>query len=124
MATIDITVSIDESLVVSALQSAPDGIRYWASRIDPLGTDTSAVHGWFADYALAGTGSHIRVIETRGDDDKPKAHRLTRHKIMRGLATMARVSPRQFGLLVMGNGDAVTGDVLVQCTLFGEVKYG
>lgn len=45
--------------------------------------------------------------------------------LARGLQTMARVAPGQFGrLLDPYKWDATTGDVLIQCALFGEVRYG
>ncbi len=41
----------------------------------------------------------------------------------RGLEIMARTLPHHFRDLVADTGDAYTGNLLVQCVAFGEVRY-
>lgn len=45
-------------------------------------------------------------------------------KMVNGLKIMATLYPRHFKDFVNENEDAVTGDVFLQCCLFGEIKYG
>ena len=45
-------------------------------------------------------------------------------KIKSGLKIMAEKYPRHFGNWLSEDDDAITGDVFLQCCLFGEVKYG
>lgn len=42
----------------------------------------------------------------------------------RGLQVMAEKYPRHFGNLISDNDDAETGDVLLQCSVLGEIVYG
>ena len=44
--------------------------------------------------------------------------------IEKGLKVFAEKSPYQFGEWLLDNDDSITGDVFLQCCLFGEVKYG
>lgn len=53
-----------------------------------------------------------------------KQHRLDRRAIERGLEVMAEKYLRHWGDFVSDNDDADTGDVFLQCCLFGEVIYG
>lgn len=50
--------------------------------------------------------------------------RLDRCAIQHGLTVMREKAPRHFADFINENDDAVTGDVFLQCCLFGEVVYG
>jgi hypothetical protein len=41
-----------------------------------------------------------------------------------GLQVLATKYPHHFADIVVDNSDCTTGDVLVQCALFGEIVYG
>jgi hypothetical protein len=41
-----------------------------------------------------------------------------------GLRVMHKVAPKHFADAIGGNDDAMTGDVFLQCCVFGEVRYG
>ena len=41
-----------------------------------------------------------------------------------GLKIMAEKYPKHFGDFIADNDDAITGDVFLQCCLFGEMIYG
>ena len=45
-------------------------------------------------------------------------------EILRGLEVMADKYPNHFGDAIAGNDDATTGDVFLQCCVFGDVLYG
>lgn len=67
-------------------------------------------------------GGSITVLDT----DTKGSRKLTLDKIQRGIRVIANRYPRHLGA-VLGNQamqDAETGDVLIQCALFGEVRYG
>jgi len=49
---------------------------------------------------------------------------LTRQKIMAGLMKLQQDYPKHFDDLVQGQHDAITGNVLQQVILLGDVEYG
>ncbi len=58
------------------------------------------------------------------DIETQKEHRLDKAAIQKGLKAMQEKCPRHWGDFLSGNDDATTGDVFLQCCLFGEVVYG
>lgn len=53
-----------------------------------------------------------------------EVYALNIERIKEGLELMAKKNPYQFGLLLNDEGDAVTGDVLLQYCLFGIEVFG
>jgi hypothetical protein len=53
-----------------------------------------------------------------------KQYSLDQGTIQKGLQIMAEKYPEHFADFVAENADADTGDVFLQCCLFGEVVYG
>lgn len=51
-------------------------------------------------------------------------HKITIEDIRKGLEIMRDNYPRHFADLVEENDDLITGDVWLQCAVFGEVIYG
>lgn len=49
---------------------------------------------------------------------------LDRKALQKGLRVMASKFPRHFGDFISENDDATTGDVFLQCALYGDVIYG
>jgi hypothetical protein len=72
-------------------------------------------------------GGSVIVIDME-HEPKPKEHILDRAALKRGLRVMATLKPGEgghhFGDFMAGNGDEITGDVFIQCCLFGEIVYG
>ncbi len=64
------------------------------------------------------------VIFTVTEEDDGKEYRLDREALERGLRIMAEKYPRHWTNFVQENDDAETGDVYLQCCLFGEIVYG
>jgi hypothetical protein len=60
--------------------------------------------------------------EESGDDVKKV--KLDLEACERGLQVMAEKYPRHFSNMLQDNDDAETGDVFLQCCLFGELVYG
>ena len=60
-----------------------------------------------------------------GDKEEPgKTYRLDKAALHKGIQIMAEKFPRHFADVVNENDDADTGDVYLQCCLFGDVIYG
>jgi hypothetical protein len=136
---LEITLEKVSNLLCSGMEG---GINYWAVIGDYVapekvwhgkGDDDTFPH---IDYPLSEGGSitvwehgeeldpDFEESEDGDETDNMPQHRLDLAAIERGLAVMARVNPYQFGLFMNESGDAITGDVFVQCCLFGEEKYG
>lgn len=76
------------------------------------------------DYPINPGGS-LTISSIKGDELRgAKQWKLTRIELREGLRVMAAKAPRHFADMLLGNGDAITGDVFLQCCLFGEVVYG
>ncbi len=57
-------------------------------------------------------------------DGETETYTLTREKLIAGLQVMASKYPRHFADVLNENDDASTGDVFLQCCLFGEIIFG
>lgn len=55
---------------------------------------------------------------------KPTVKRLDLDSIREGVKIMARDYPLHFSNMFNESGDAETGDVLLQCCVFGKIVYG
>lgn len=71
-------------------------------------------------------GCKICILDKESAEigEKLEAYFLDREKLMNGLQVMAKKYPRHFADLVNENDDAITGDVYLQCCLFGSCIYG
>lgn len=109
---ISVTLDFDEERVADLLIPAfESGIGYWC-RIDRHAKPLAIVLGE-ASALLAEVESLTR-----------RSYTLDRKAIIDGLTTFPKVAPRHFAQWMKGNEDAETGDVFLQCCLFGEVRYG
>lgn len=66
----------------------------------------------------------IITTEAAGADGDKTEYRLDRAALARGINVMALKYPRHFANVTTENADAETGDVFLQCCLFGEIVYG
>jgi|SRR6185369_4028355 len=70
-------------------------------------------------------GGSLIVTNSFGDEiGGKKQWTLDLDAIKRGLQIMAEKYPRHYGNFIAENDDADTGDVFLQCCLFGELVYG
>lgn len=128
MATIHVSVS-EETLGGLLCSAMEGGIGYWAqisSYRAPSAEALAAVHEEFREfrhiaYPLSADG-HIVLRDTAAE--VKNLHKLDRAALDRGLAVMAANYPRHFADVLDLNYDACTGDVFIQCALFGELVYG
>ena len=125
---IDIDVP-DEKIAYALCSAFEGGINYWAKRYEThCGDVTTAAKPWGDEYtpyyvSFPFTPGASVSIEVEEGDKKPRL--LTRESLAAGLKVMAEKYPKHFGdLLSESNQDATTGDVLVQCAVFGEIVYG
>lgn len=107
------------------------GVNYWLRIMDyrqpvvtrPVLDDETCP---YTDYPLLEGGAVIcRLTDERGQTDaKYKPLVLDREAVERGLRLMAQKHPRHWGDFLNEDSDASTGDVLIQLSLLGEVRYG
>lgn len=70
-------------------------------------------------------GGALIITSTEGDEiNGAKQWTLDRDAITRGLAVMSEKYPKHYGDAIGETGDAITGDVFLQCCLFGDIIYG
>jgi len=82
----------------------------------------SNTHGSYLN-ALFGKGLQISNALIGGDDE-PRSHWLNIEMMKDGAKIMQDKYPRHYKNAMNDNADADTGDVFLQCALFGEVIYG
>ena len=63
------------------------------------------------------------LVSNRNVDDTYKAKWVNQTSIKNGVKIMQQYHPSHFQDMIEKNGDATTGDVFLQCILFGEVIY-
>ena len=66
----------------------------------------------------------ISTDEGELNEEGSDKHTLNLKSIEKGLQVMARKYPSHFNDFMQENDDACTGDVFLQCCLFGEVIFG
>lgn len=83
---------------------------------------------WYSNATVFAVPFKIRVEhdnpETDDDGDHSASTIITEKEVNRGLIAMAKGNPRQFGLLLGDDGDALTADIFLQHVLFGKAIYG
>lgn len=133
--SIPVTVAVTRSNVADQLCAAIEGgIGYWCPRqefkytkpdspvpVMDAGREDAKIWPCY-DYPLQPGGA----VTFKAEDGKGKKKTIVLNldTITKGLQLMAQHSPRHFANLVNENGDATTGDVLVQYVAFGEIVYG
>jgi hypothetical protein len=118
--------NITKELLSDTLCAAFEGgSNYWivsVKRVEPTSwtfeSELERDGHWLFDYPLNPGGA---VMITTEDEDP---YRLDGQAIERGLRVMADQYSSYYQDMVEENGDADTGDVFLQCCLFGDVVYG
>jgi hypothetical protein len=65
---------------------------------------------------------YVQFIDEEADSEE--TYKLDRPALERGLQVMADKHPASFGRFMNDDYDSTTGDIFIQCCLFGEMKYG
>lgn len=117
-------IEVSNEQLASVLQSA--GIAYWcksyASTLGPVAERAGKDHRYLsaADFAPV-TDGYWMVREREGS----VTWRLDAQKIARGIQVIADKYTHHLGAIFgSSSADATTGDVLIQCAIFGELRYG
>ncbi len=103
-----ITIEISDSELQHVIGGA--NISYWAGRDQTWKRSTMA----------------LKLTDAYEQDFKPERAEwkwLRRGAFRKGLAVIAKEYPHHLQSILEENYDSVTGDVLIQCALFGEIKY-
>jgi len=103
-------------LLVTAFEG---GITYWCESIErSKDTPESKALPYHSDALIAGARLKLTVFD---DED---TYFLDLLDCADGLTIMATKYPKHFSDFLAENEDATTGDVFVQCCIFGELIYG
>lgn len=128
-----INLSFEPKAIAGLLSSAMNGVGYWCCvkktytsssgrKIVPMFGGTIEP---FVDYPVQGGLVSCAVREDLADaSQKGRTYPLDGASVMSGLRVMALKYPRHFANFLSDNYDAITGDVFVQCCLFGEILFG
>ena len=98
------------------LDSASHGARYWSDS-EKLGYESIVSNVLLPKIK----GKNIAIKDY---ENEPMAYLINIEKIKRGLTVMAKKQPHDFADILKGEYDNNTGDIFLQCCLFGEVIYG
>ena len=105
-----VNLNVPDQMVADALDSASS--TWWAEIVD------------YPDTLKVVKRELFITLDEQGDEAKPfKRYHLTGKKLAKGLGILAKKYPHVFRDLFTGEGDMYTGDLLIQCSLFGEEKY-
>ncbi len=109
------------NLLCSALEG---GSNYWCDTIDRHGVTVEQAK-YRSDVPFV-VGGWLEVVEQEPHDKARtnKSYRLDLGTIQHGLNIMAEKYPIHFNDVKNDTSDAITGDVFLQCCLFGSVIYG
>jgi hypothetical protein len=124
---IEIKLQVDADHLANVLCSGfESGIRYWGMLCDATQHELPVelpVEPRMLRYHQALISLGFIKVKVQ---DTGRLYHLTSDKVLRGIQVIANRYPRHLGA-VLGDSskqDAETGDVLIQCALFGEVRYG
>ncbi len=120
--TITHTIEISDQRVGDLICSGVEGgIGYWCGEIKYVTTlshePKPSEYTW--EYVLRGGEAKFYV-----PDYEDEWFSLTREKCEHGLALLRDKYPQHFLNFVDETDDADTGDVFIQCCLFGELVFG
>lgn len=111
---------VSDYVLWCAITSAFEGgSNYWLKSADPEGT-TTAKAVFLQDVPFL--GGRLRLTTRHPDDEIPR--KLTAKSLRDGLRVMQKKAPGHLADMLSGGGDAITGDVYLQCCVFGDVIYG
>lgn len=110
--TIGVSVEVKVEDIENLLDCASRGSRYWSSDVSELGYESTV------KKLISG-----KPLTITNDEDDGKKLVLTFEDVKRGLQVLAEKEGRAFGEILSGDEDDNTGDMLLQCALFGEVQY-
>ncbi|HKK52399.1 MAG TPA: hypothetical protein VKA74_12465 [Myxococcota bacterium] len=119
--TITPTFTVEEQTLADLLITAFEGgSNYWVSGATPLGAQT-VVRPWYSDPEIWKAPA-LSIYLT--DAETGERYELTPEGARKGLELLATKHPQHWADLVDENMDAVTADVWLQLSVFGEIVFG
>ncbi len=109
-----VTIDVDMKEIENVMYSMAEGSSYWCKFAGDLGYESTV------------KGILEKKLELKLEDfeDLEAKYTLTLAKIKKGLKVMAEKYPKHFASILQEDTDADTADVLLQCSLLGEIVYG
>lgn len=102
------------------------GSNYWvsctSSNPPPAADDRELVTTTWENALYPGGSCRLEIPSHL--DYSPASHTLDWSSIASGLSALSDQYPRHFADFLAGQEDATTGDVFLQCCLFGRVIFG
>lgn len=133
MKNVNVSVLVSMDTLADTLCSGMEGgINYWAKIVNYIEPSDLNLKAYFSNSWTGRVYKHIHypllpggvVLIKDVEDEDSKTYRLDFPAIERGLELMANNWSWHFGDMIGEKGDATTGDVLIQCALFGTIVYG
>ena len=120
----DITISVPDDTIANVIISGLSGITHWCDRARIAGRKKGVTSGtlkgkeWERYFRPLQDGALVvREAETK------KEHVVDRAAIVKALAVISEKYPHHMDSILSDNTDMVTGDVLIQVAVFGEIPY-
>lgn len=108
----EVPIRMIEDTLVSAFEG---GSSYWADiHISRKGMS----------YLDLVKSKMVTIFDLEADPKREKKYVLTIADLKKSLQVMANAYPHYFYDLVTEEGDSTTGDVFLQCAIFGKIVYG
>lgn len=118
-----ININVSEEMIEDTLVSAFEGgSGYWCCFLRFRNRKQPRKEPYLPSYITTPLSEDGVLVLS--DEEEGVILELNRKKILKGIKIMAEKYPKHFGDMISNNGDATTGDVFLQCALFGEIKYG
>jgi len=118
-----IEIEVSDEIISNLLCSAFEGgSNYWIASTKTV--EAPSGHFDRTTTPLEPGGKVIVTLDEEHTKGAGVTYVLDRDAIARGLAAMREKAPKHFGDVLAENDDATTGDLFLQCCLFGEVVYG
>lgn len=116
--TFTVPLEFNEGMLHDHLVSAIEGgSNYWAE------IDAGEHQPGWTNYFTA-TFTVIEMSDEKAGVLHGQKYQLNKDKLKAGLSVLAKKYSHHFCDILREFGDATTGDVLVQCALFGDIIYG
>jgi hypothetical protein len=123
MMKVEMTKEIDEQDISDLLCNAFEGgSNYWYTIKEFGNPDNMKCEYRHLELPMSENGYLMIGTNDDGDGDKPAC--LDRTALAKGLQIMSDKYSVHFQNFIMDNADAETGDVFLQCCLFGDIVYG
>lgn len=115
--TIQTTINVPKETITNTLISAFEGgSNYWYNDLERLDKVNKT------KYISEDCGNHGFKLKSIEHNDQE--YTVKPEDYGKGLQIMAEKYPKHFGDMLLDNGDGVTGDILLQCLVFGNVELG